>query len=154
MMPLARYRELGLKVGLGSDVGGSMGPSLFVAMQVGALTQNARHLVLGDEEADGRGRLTPLDWLRLASLDGARCLGLNDRIGSIEAGKEADLILIDPALTSPVPGHALADFPEAEHVMSRLIFRSHPQMVRAAWVQGRRLPGPGGWEPTEDSPGL
>ena len=27
--------------------------------------------------------------------------------------------------------------------MSRLIFRAHPDMVRAAWVRGRRLDGPG-----------
>ena len=28
--------------------------------------------------------------------------------------------------------------------MSRLIFRAHPDMVRAAWVRGKRLAGPGG----------
>ena len=27
--------------------------------------------------------------------------------------------------------------------MSRIIFRAHPDMVRAAWVRGRRLDGPG-----------
>ena len=29
--------------------------------------------------------------------------------------------------------------------MSRLIFRAHPDMVRAAWVRGRALEGPGTW---------
>jgi hypothetical protein len=31
---------------------------------------------------------------------------------------------------------------DSEEVMSRLIFRTHSDMVRAAWVRGRRLEGP------------
>jgi guanine deaminase len=147
MMRLARYRELGLSVGLGSDVGGSMGNSLWTAMQVGAITQNARAVLMGDSEGDQTGRLRTLDWLRLATLEGARCIGLEHRIGSIEPGKDADFILVDASMTSPVPGDPIADFDDPDYLMSRLIFRPHPDMVRAAWVRGRRLPGPAGWEP-------
>ncbi|HXG40038.1 MAG TPA: amidohydrolase family protein, partial [Candidatus Limnocylindrales bacterium] len=222
VMPLARYLEAGIAVGLGSDVAGGPDPSIFSAMRVGAYTQNALRVVGGDP----RPILGPLDWLRLASLEGARALGIEGRTGSIEVGKEADLILVDPRLTAPVrgawtprgagrgtyggrargtgpadparvsgvsavpadpsgapgvsavpadpsrvpgvsavpsdpsgaPGAApLADpsiVPDDPGVladpssvpddpaalMSRLIFRGHPAMVRAAWVRGRRLP--------------
>jgi guanine deaminase len=146
MMRLAHYRELGLQVGLGSDVGGSIGLSLFAAMHTGAISQNARRVLLGDADGDARGRLQPLDWLRFASLDAARCLGLDEGIGSVEAGKDADVILVDPTLTSPVRGEPLADREEIEYIIGRLIFRSHPDMVRAAWVRGRRLPGPAEWD--------
>jgi cytosine/adenosine deaminase-related metal-dependent hydrolase len=54
-------------------------------------------------------------------------------------GKEADLIAVDTALTAPLPEF---DAGEPEEIASRLIFRSHPSMVRAAWVRGRRLDGP------------
>jgi guanine deaminase len=139
IMPLARYREAGLAVGLGSDVAGGPEASLFSVMRVGFYAQAALRTVGGET----RPTLGPLDWLRLGTLDGARALGLEDTIGSIEAGKEADLIAVDPRLTAALP-----ELPydtgrvEAEEVMSRLIFRSHPDMVRGAWVRGRRLDGP------------
>ena len=142
VMPLARWLEAGLNIGLGSDVSGGPDPSLFTVMRVGAYSQNAWRIVQGDP----RPILDPLGWLRLGTLDGARALGLDDVIGSIEAGKEADLILVDPSLTAPLRGLDGVDpegFAEDPSVlMSRLIFRAHPDMVRAAWVRGRRLEGP------------
>jgi cytosine/adenosine deaminase-related metal-dependent hydrolase len=60
-------------------------------------------------------------------------------IGSVEAGKEADLILVDVSRTAPLDGQADPTGPE--DLMSRLIFRQHPEMVTAAWVRGRLLAG-------------
>jgi cytosine/adenosine deaminase-related metal-dependent hydrolase len=77
----------------------------------------------------------------MGTYEGARALGQEDAIGSIEAGKEADLIAVDPRLVAPVPG---IDSDDPAEVMSRLAFRPHPEMVRAAWVRGRRLDGPPG----------
>jgi len=143
VMPLARWMEAGLTIGLGSDVSGGPDPSLFSVMRAGAYSQMARRTLAAEERAP----LGPLDWLRLGTLDGARALGLDDRIGSLEVGKEADVILLDPAMTAPLrephaelvdPG--LLDDPAA--LVSRLIFRAHPDMVRGAWVRGRRLEGP------------
>jgi guanine deaminase len=136
VMPLGRYLDAGLDLGLGSDVAGGPDLSIFTVMRVGFYAQNAR-LVAGVE---GGRVLTPLDWLRLGSLGGAQALGLGDVIGSLEVGKEADVIAVDPAVTAPVPG--IEDDDPAD-IASRLIFRSHPDMVRAAWVRGRRLDGPG-----------
>jgi guanine deaminase len=141
VMPLSRWLEAGILVGLGSDVSGGPDPSIFGVMRVGALSQMGLR-ALGHE---ARPPLTPLDWLRLGTVEGARALGLEDRIGSIEAGKEADLIVVDPAVTSPLRGLAEEDeglLGDASALVSRLIFRAHPDMVRGAWVRGRRLDGP------------
>jgi guanine deaminase len=136
VMPLGRYLEAGLSMGLGSDVAGGPDMSIFSVMRVGYYAQNARR-VAGEERGPV---LRPMDWLRLGSLGGAEALGLGDRIGSLEVGKEADLIAVDPAFTAPLPG---IDDDDPEDLVSRLIFRAHPDMVRAAWVRGRRLEGPG-----------
>jgi guanine deaminase len=136
VMPLGRYLDAGLSMGLGSDVAGGPDLSIFSVMRVGFYAQNARR-VAGLET----GRvLGPLDWLRLGTLGGAEALGLGEVVGSLEAGKEADLIVIDPAFLAPIPGIADDD---PDDLASRLIFRGHPDMVRAAWVRGRRLEGPG-----------
>ena len=81
--------------------------------------------------------MKPFDWLRLGSFEGARALGIDDRIGSIEQGKEADFICVDASTTTPIEGDVVDD---AEEICSRLIYRTRPQMVRGAWVRGRRLP--------------
>jgi guanine deaminase len=139
MMPLGAHRAAGMTVGLGSDVAAGPEVSIFSVMRAGAVTQRVLELTGRADRADA---LRPLDWLRMGTLDGARVLGMDAEIGSLEAGKEADLIAIDPRFTEPLPGE---DSPSAaEEIAGRLVFRPHPSMVRAAWVRGRLLAGPPG----------
>jgi guanine deaminase len=133
VMPLARYLDAGLSVGLGSDVAAGPDLSMFAQMRVGAYTQNALRTVQGEPLPI----LAPLDWLRVGSLDGARALGLERVTGSLESGKEADLIAIDTSLIAPLPG---IDSDDPAEIASRVIFRAHPDMVQGAWVRGRLLP--------------
>lgn len=132
VMPLARYLEAGLSIGLGSDVAAGPGLSLFDVMRAGADVQSALRSTAGES----RAALTPLDWLRLGSLAGARALGIDAETGSLEPGKDADVIAIDAGLTAPLPG---LEVDEPHDLMSRLVYRAHPDMVRGAWVRGRLL---------------
>jgi guanine deaminase len=143
VMPLADRLAAGIKVGLGSDVSGGAELSMFGVMRTAAYAQQARR-ALTDGDAARSAVLGPLDWLRLATLDGARALGLDGEIGSIEVGKEADLIAVDASATAPLGADldaaGLLDDPAL--LVSRLMFRADPSMVRGAWVRGRKLEGP------------
>jgi guanine deaminase len=132
-MRLGRLLEAGLTIGLGTDVAAGPDLSLFAVMRAGAYTQSGLRTMLGET----RPLLAPLDWLRLATLGGAGVLGLEGEIGSLEAGKQADMICVDPRATAPIDGQ---DSDDPAEIMSRLIFRSRPEMIRAAWVRGRLLP--------------
>jgi guanine deaminase len=135
-MPLAHYLAGGVRIGLGSDVAAGPDAPLFSVMRAGAYTQNAlRAAGLSDDPP-----LSPADWLRLGTLGGAEALGLGDTIGSVEVGKEADLIVVDPSVTLPLEGVGAHEDGRSDEMLSRLIFRAHPSMVRGAWVRGRLLP--------------
>lgn len=142
VMPLARYLERGMIVGLGSDIAAAPDESMFTQMRTGFYVQNAVRVTTDDQQPI----LDPQGWLRLATLEGARVLGLDGVTGSLEEGKEADLICVDPRMVLPVEGMPADD--DAAAVLSRLIFRSHPEMVRGAWVRGQLLPA--AMEPGED----
>jgi guanine deaminase len=133
VMPLERYRAEGIRVGLGTDVAGAPELSVFTQMRDGFYQQNSRHAL----DPDGPRPPGPLDWLRLGTLGGAEALGLDADIGSLEVGKEADVIAVDVEAGRPPGADACRD---VEDVVSRLIFRERQGMVRAAWVRGNRLP--------------
>ena len=139
VMPLARYRAAGIRVGLGSDVAGAPDLSILTQMREGFYAQSSRSATTSGYPPYP----DPLEWLRLGTLGGAEALGLDRLIGSLETGKEADLIAIDTTPADPPEAVAATD---AESVVSRLIFRERHGIVQGAWVRGRRLAmdAPGG----------
>ena len=52
--------------------------------------------LLGKLRGMNAAALNSWDVLRMATITGARCLGLDSEIGSLEAGKKADLIAVEP----------------------------------------------------------
>ena len=76
------------------------------------------------------GALSARDALWMATRNGARALGLDAEIGSIEVGKRADLILIDA--TSP----HIAPSPDP---FSAIVYAARPGDVRLTMVDGEIL---------------
>ena len=120
--PAARLLDQGLAVGLGSDGAASNNRlDLFREMHQAALLAK---LTTGDAGALPAHRV-----LRMATLDGAAALGLDDRIGSIEPGKAADLcaVRLDDVDTLPCYDPA-----------SHLIYVLGRESVSDVWVAGRQ----------------
>jgi 5-methylthioadenosine/S-adenosylhomocysteine deaminase len=92
------YRDQGIRVGIGTDgCSSSNDLDMFAAMRLAA---NLARLVRNDPAA-----LSARDVVRAATTEGAAALGLESRIGTVEAGKEADLVAIDLRAPHLVPVH-------------------------------------------------
>jgi cytosine/adenosine deaminase-related metal-dependent hydrolase len=123
LAPLFELWRAGVRVGLGTDsVASNNTCDLIEEARFGALLHRAAR-------RDG-ARLTPPELLRLMTIDGARALGLEAEIGSLEVRKQADLIAIN--LT---PAHSTPHYePEAA-----IIFNCSARDVSLTVVAGNAL---------------
>jgi 5-methylthioadenosine/S-adenosylhomocysteine deaminase len=85
--PVTEMRARGISVSLGAD-GAACNNRLdmFEEMRLAATLQAVRHVP---------GSLTARDVLSMATREGARALGLEEELGSVEPGKRADLIVVE-----------------------------------------------------------
>jgi 5-methylthioadenosine/S-adenosylhomocysteine deaminase len=70
---------------------------VFEEMRIGLLLQRA---ALGEEHF-----MIARQFVKMATLDAARALGIDDRVGSLEPGKQADIIAVDLSKSHQVPTH-------------------------------------------------
>ena len=116
LAPVVEMRAKGISVSLGAD-GAACNNHLdmFEEMRLAAVLQSVRLQP---------GALTARDAIWMATREGARALGLEHEIGSIEPGKRADLILIDAAGPDPY---------------STIVYASRGTDVRTTIVDGEVL---------------
>jgi 5-methylthioadenosine/S-adenosylhomocysteine deaminase len=92
---------------------------MFTEMRTAALLQKLAH---------GPEVLPAAAVLRMATIEGARALGLENEIGSIEVGKRADVIVVDLSRLHSTP---------ASDVISALVYSAQPADVRTTIIDGR-----------------
>jgi 5-methylthioadenosine/S-adenosylhomocysteine deaminase len=126
--PSKAFRDAGGLVALGSDqASGNNCNNIFNEMKLTALLNKVR---FRDPTV-----LPAWEVLRMATIEGARAIGLGDEIGSLEAGKQADLILVDltalnltPVLEAPV-----------RNIVPNLVYAASGHEVKTVLVAGRVL---------------
>ena len=95
---IMRFLERGVVTGLGTDSGASSNRnSMPDEMWLATLLQKGVH---GDPEV-----MTAEQVLEMATIGGARALGWEDEIGSLEVGKKADLCIVNPWTANMQPLH-------------------------------------------------
>ena len=121
--PVAQLCAHGINVAIGTDGPASNNrQDLFAEMRIAALLAKAQS---GDAAA-----LPAQQVLRMATLGGAQALALQDRVGSLVAGKEADLVAVDLG--------ALDDAPLYDPI-SHLVHVVGRERVSDVWVGGERV---------------
>ncbi len=121
--PVPAYLRADVAIGLGTDGAASNNDlDMFEAMRMASLLHK---LQTGDPRAVGARTA-----LEMATIRGARALGMESRIGSLETGKRADLILVDVSGARQTPMY---------DPVSHLVYVARGDDVRTTIVNGRVL---------------
>lgn len=115
----------GMRTGIATDVGGGTSFSML------------RTLAEAYKVVQMRGqRLSALRAFYLATLGGARALGLDDRIGSFLPGREADFVVLDPCAT-PIAARRAAHAQSLEERLFQLMILGDDRSIEQTCILGR-----------------
>lgn len=133
LMKLDQLLKAGIPVGLGSDVAGGPELNMWRVMRAAIDVQKARSAY--------EPNLRPLrsaEAFYLATTGGARALGKAKTIGTLDVGKEADLVIVDLTALVPYPNdrEALHEL-SVQDVVALCIYRGGPQATLATYVRGK-----------------
>ena len=121
--PTQRLLDAGINVALGTDGAASNN-------DLDMLGEMHTASLLGKGVADDPSALPAADVLRMATLNGARALGMAEETGSLVIGKAADITAIDLGQPTTQPVY---------HPVDQIIYAAGREQVSDVWVAGQRL---------------
>jgi guanine deaminase len=130
----ARITDAGLDVGLGSDVGG--GPNLSMLKEMcNACNMSKVNYILSEGKSNS---IDSTFAFYLATMGGAKVLGLEHVVGNFSIGKEADFIVVDADKIDPLKNSRGR---KGKEMLSQLVHRGDDRAVSATYVQGVKVHG-------------
>ncbi len=133
LIKLDQLMKAGIAVGLGSDVAAGPELNMWQVMRAAIDVQKARTAYEPNLRA-----LRPSEAFYLGTQGGACALGKANTIGTLEVGKEADLLVIDLSAIAPYPNdrHGLEHL-STEDVVALCIYRGNAQANLETYVRGK-----------------
>jgi cytosine/adenosine deaminase-related metal-dependent hydrolase len=120
--PVSRMLAAGIPLGIGTDGAASNdSQNMLEAIKWASLMQKAHHLDAAIIDARAV--------LELATIGGARAFGIDERVGSLEPGKAADLVLFQDAV----------DVGVLHDPAGQVVYGASPRAVADVFVDGRRV---------------
>ena len=124
---ITKYKKQGINVGLGTDGQGSGNNlDMFEAMKIAGLIQGGIH--------ENEERISAKDVIKMATINGAKILGMEGKIGSIEEGKKADIIIVDISKNL----NNIKMIPNND-IISNLVYNTEGRNVTTTIVNGKIL---------------
>jgi 5-methylthioadenosine/S-adenosylhomocysteine deaminase len=146
--PVNKSYQFGLRPSLSSDVVTTVPGDMFTEMRAAFGAERARVNAVAWEAdtAVPETMLTARQMLEIATINGAHVAGLEERVGSLTPGKQADVVVIDATAINVVPVHdpvaavtLSADVSNVEHVLVGGEFRKRDFKLLADVDRARRL---------------
>lgn len=121
--PVAKYLNNGINVCLGTDGSSSNNnQNMFEEMHLAAMISNVSNM--------NPMATTPYQIIKMATINGAKALGIDDKVGTLEIGKDADIILVDVNKTHLTP---------LNDPLSALVYGAQGSDVDTVFCQGNIL---------------
>ena len=119
--PIRQFLDNDITVSIGTDGAASNNSQdMLEVIKTGLLLQRAA--------TQDPSVLSSKDMFRMATIDGARSIGLSDQIGSLESGKKADVVIADFNCPISAPYY---------NPISTLVFSSSPEIIDTVIIHGR-----------------
>ena len=127
LMPMARLQKQNVSIGLATDIGGGSSYSMLATMAETYKVQMLQGL-----------KLSAADLFRMATRNNAERLHLQNEIGSLEVGKFADIVILDPQATPVLTArHDLSQ--SLEDVLFALMMLGDDRAVAATYIAGEKV---------------
>ena len=124
---LAQLRRHNVRHALGTDIGGGTSFSLLATMNAAYSVCQLRGL-----------SLSSMDAYYMATLGGAKVLGMDNYVGNFEVGKEADFVVMDLKAT-PLIARRLKIAKRLKALLFAIMIMGDDRMIEQTYVMGRRV---------------
>ncbi len=122
-----KFQNIGARLGLGTDVGGGTSMSPFATMKAAYEIAQLRNY-----------SISPLEAFYMVTLGGAKALHLEEKIGRIKVGYEADLVVVDLNSTELIRGR-MAQVRSLEETLFLQIILADDRAIRATYASGKKI---------------